>query len=223
MFEVICAACLRASRGNLLVVTILLCCITAFVSAWLDNVTTMLLMAPMTMSVFEAVGRDPVPLLMAQAMLSNIGGTATLIGDPPNIIIGITLDQYIGFIDFMNNLMPGVIASVPACIAVMVVLYPKDLRGGSYDSVRYDKVQMLGTEYNNNLPQFFLFGVSTSLSPGQIEGFDDIMVGVNKYKIKDWKLFWQGGENKETVLISHSLIIVASNSRIFLALLNQLL
>ena len=66
MFEVICAACLRVSRGNLLVVSVLLCCITAFLSAWLDNVTTMLLMAPMTMSVFEAVGRNPVPLLLAQ-------------------------------------------------------------------------------------------------------------------------------------------------------------
>ena len=68
MFEVICAACLRMSRGNLLVVSVLLCCITAFMSAWLDNVTTMLLMAPMTMSVFEAVGRNPVPLLLAQVM-----------------------------------------------------------------------------------------------------------------------------------------------------------
>ena len=98
-------------------------------SAWLDNVTTMLLMAPMSLSVFDAVGRNPVPLLMAQAMLSNIGGTATLIGDPPNIIIGLTLEKYIGFIDFMNNLMPGVVASVPVCIAVMVFLYPKDLKG----------------------------------------------------------------------------------------------
>lgn len=72
MFEVICAACLRVSRGNLLVVTILICSITAFLSAWLDNVTTMLLMAPMTMSVFEAFGRDPVPLLLAQ--VSGQGG-----------------------------------------------------------------------------------------------------------------------------------------------------
>ena len=155
------------SRGNLLVVTVLLCCITAFISAWLDNVTTMLLMAPMTMSVFEAVGRNPVPLLLAQvgclrashiyrgvhgggvigklhsgipyvllshvqAMLSNIGGTATLIGDPPNIIIGLKLDDYIGFIDFMSNLVPGVVAAVPACIYVMVLLYPKDMKGAHW-------------------------------------------------------------------------------------------
>jgi len=126
---VICAACLRVSKGNLLVVTILLCCITAFISAWLDNVTTMLLMAPMTMSVLEAVGRDPVPMLMAQAMLSNIGGTSTLIGDPPNIIIGIELNDYVGFVDFMNNLMPGVVAAVPACIYIMVLMYPKELKG----------------------------------------------------------------------------------------------
>ena len=132
----ICAACLRVSKGNLLVVTILLCCITAFISAWLDNVTTMLLMAPMTMSVLEAVGRDPVPMLMAQAMLSNIGGTSTLIGDPPNIIIGIELDDYIGFVDFMNNLMPGVVAAVPACIYIMVLMYPKELKGLSASKLK---------------------------------------------------------------------------------------
>ena len=62
-------------------------------------------------------------------MLSNIGGTATLIGDPPNIIIGLKLNDYIGFIDFMDNLVPGVVAAVPACIYVMVLLYPKDMKG----------------------------------------------------------------------------------------------
>ena len=61
-----CAACLRASKGSLLIVTILLCTITAFISAWLDNVTTMLLMAPMTMTLFERANRSPVPMLMAQ-------------------------------------------------------------------------------------------------------------------------------------------------------------
>ena len=68
-------------------------------------------------------------MLPTQAMLSNIGGTATLIGDPPNIIIGLKLNDYIGFIDFMDNLVPGVVAAVPACIYVMVLLYPKDLKG----------------------------------------------------------------------------------------------
>lgn len=62
-------------------------------------------------------------------MLSNIGGTLTLIGDPPNIIIGLQLDDYIGFIDFMNNLVPGVVAAAPACIYVMVLIYPNDLKG----------------------------------------------------------------------------------------------
>ncbi len=59
-----CAACLRLSKGNLLYLTCLLSCITAFLSAWLDNVTTMLLMTPITISVFNVMNRDPVPLLM---------------------------------------------------------------------------------------------------------------------------------------------------------------
>lgn len=129
VFEVMCASCLRASKGNLLILTILLCLITAFVSAWLDNVTTMLLMAPLTMVLFEKANRSPVPMLMAQAMLSNIGGAATLIGDPPNIIIGLELADVIGFIDFLNHLGPGVLAATPVCILVLVLMYPKDLRG----------------------------------------------------------------------------------------------
>ena len=62
--------------------------VTAVASALLDNVTTVLLIAPVTLLVCERLGAPPVPFLIAEAMASNIGGTATLIGDPPNIIIG---------------------------------------------------------------------------------------------------------------------------------------
>ncbi|KAG1678649.1 hypothetical protein FOA52_012656 [Chlamydomonas sp. UWO 241] len=129
VFEVMCAMCLRASKGNLLYLTLYLCLITAFLSAWLDNVTTVLLMIPMTTAVFHAMDRDPVPLLIAQAMLSNVGGTMTMIGDPPNIIIGNELRNTIGFIDFLENLAPGVLIAIPFALLTLVLLFKKELTG----------------------------------------------------------------------------------------------
>jgi len=129
VFEVLCGACLRGSKGNLLYLTLYITLITAFLSAWLDNVTTVLLMVPVTMAVFKAMNRNPVPLLMAQAMLSNVGGTMTMIGDPPNIIIGNELRNYIGFIDFIQNLAPGVLLAIPFCLLTLVLIFKKDLKG----------------------------------------------------------------------------------------------
>jgi Na+/H+ antiporter NhaD/arsenite permease-like protein len=61
--------------------------ITSIVSMFLDNVTTVVLIAPVTILVSEIMGINPLPYLMAEAMLSNIGGVATLVGDPPNVLI----------------------------------------------------------------------------------------------------------------------------------------
>lgn len=129
VFEVVCACCLKLSRGRILFLTIVLGIMTAFASAWLDNVTTMLLVAPMTIAVFKVLDRDPVPLLITQALLSNIGGIATMVGDPPNIIIGNVLAAYLGFIDFIVNLGPGVLVIFPFGLLVPVLLYRKDLTG----------------------------------------------------------------------------------------------
>ena len=86
---------------------VLLCLITAVASALLDNVTTVLLIAPVTLLVTDRLGLDPVPFLIAEAMASNIGGTATLIGDPPNIIIASRAG--LSFNDFLVNLAPIVV------------------------------------------------------------------------------------------------------------------
>ena len=86
---------------------ILLVFATAFLSAFLDNVTTILLVAPVTLLVANELGVPPVPFLMAEAMASNIGGTATLIGDPPNLIIG-SIAQ-LDFMAFLINLAPFIL------------------------------------------------------------------------------------------------------------------
>ena len=87
VFEYLAIWAAKRSQGRPFRVMVLLCLITALASALLDNVTTVLLVAPVTLLVCERLGVRPVPFLIAEALASNIGGTATLVGDPPNIII----------------------------------------------------------------------------------------------------------------------------------------
>lgn len=76
---------LERSKGSLIRLMLLLCLLTAVSSAFLDNVTTMLLIAPVTIDMCTILEVDPRPFLISEVILSNVGGTATLIGDPPNM------------------------------------------------------------------------------------------------------------------------------------------
>ena len=92
----------KATRGNAISLMALLAAISALLSGFLDNVTAILLIVPVTLLLTEELQLDPVPFLIAEIMSSNIGGTATLIGDPPNIMIGSAAG--IGFLSFIINL-----------------------------------------------------------------------------------------------------------------------
>jgi Na+/H+ antiporter NhaD/arsenite permease-like protein len=105
VFEWVAVRILVASKGSYNRLFILLCLLTAVSSAFLDNVTTMLLVAPVTIDMCNIIAVDPRPYLIGEVLLSNIGGTATLIGDPPNIIIGSSFSE-IGFMDFIINVLP---------------------------------------------------------------------------------------------------------------------
>ena len=111
----------KRTRGRPFATMVLLVCITALASALLDNVTTVLLIAPVTLLVCDRLGLPPVPFLIAEALASNIGGTATLIGDPPNIIIasraGLT------FNDFLVNLAPIVLVLMVVFIGLCRILF----------------------------------------------------------------------------------------------------
>ena len=104
LFEFIAIWAAKRSRGRPFLLMTLLILITAMASAVLDNVTTVLLIAPVTLLVCDRLGISPVPYLLAEVMSSNIGGAATLVGDPPNIIIaskgGLTFNQ------FLSNMTP---------------------------------------------------------------------------------------------------------------------
>ena len=115
----------KARPGRIL---ILLSLVTAFLSAFLDNVTTVILMVPVTFLIADALNVAPLPFLLAQVMASNIGGAATLIGDPPNILIGSAAS--LSFTDFVLNLTPVVLLALPLVLGFFYVAFRRDLRGG---------------------------------------------------------------------------------------------
>ncbi|MCB9949071.1 MAG: ArsB/NhaD family transporter [Rhodospirillaceae bacterium] len=107
MFEYLAIWSAKRVRANPAAIMVMLQVVTAVVSALLDNVTTVLLVVPVTLVICERLGVKPYPLLVAQVFAANIGGTATLIGDPPNILIGSRVG--LSFNDFLVNLAPAVI------------------------------------------------------------------------------------------------------------------
>ena len=128
----------KRARGKPFAVMVMLTVITAVASALLDNVTSVLLIAPVTLLVCERLNVPPVPFLIAEALASNIGGTATLIGDPPNIIIasrsGLT------FNDFLVNLAPIVVVLMVVFVGMCRLLFRSAFR---YDEERVAAVMAL--------------------------------------------------------------------------------
>ncbi|MGE3812692.1 MAG: SLC13 family permease [Candidatus Nanopelagicales bacterium] len=121
VFEFLAIRAAKTARGRPYGVLVLLVVVTALASALLDNVTTVLLVAPVTLLVCDRLGLPPVPFLLAEAFASNIGGTATLVGDPPNIIIasraGLT------FNDFLIHLAPIVVVVLVAFLLLARLLF----------------------------------------------------------------------------------------------------
>ncbi|GAY76128.1 Na+/H+ antiporter NhaD type [Sporolactobacillus inulinus] len=100
--------------------------ITALGSSFLDNVTTVLLMVPVTFSISRALKVSPIPFLISEILMSNIGGTATMIGDPPNIMIGSAVKS-LSFMDFITNLAPVIIIIMVLTLLILRFIYRKQL------------------------------------------------------------------------------------------------
>jgi Na+/H+ antiporter NhaD/arsenite permease-like protein len=107
----------QAAKGNVYILASIMMFITAVVSAFLDNVTTMLLIIPVTMEIAGTLKINPIALLLPEAFASNVGGTATLIGDPPNIMIGSYAK--LTFVDFVSHL--AIICFL--CLIVTIIWY----------------------------------------------------------------------------------------------------
>jgi Na+/H+ antiporter NhaD/arsenite permease-like protein len=115
----------RLSGGQGWLLVIILMIITAVASALLDNVTTMLLMTPMTIQIALAIGVPPLSLLLPEVLASNIGGISTLIGTPTNILIGSYAN--LTFNDFLRKLTPGVLMAIAVLVAYILIYYRKQL------------------------------------------------------------------------------------------------
>ncbi len=117
----------KLGRGDPFTIAAMLCVVTAVTSAFLDNLTTVLFMAPVTFVVAQTLGVNPVPFLICEIIASNIGGAATLIGDPPNIMIGSAAD--LGFTAFVKHLTPVVVVVLVAMIATVKLLFRREWAG----------------------------------------------------------------------------------------------
>ncbi len=126
IFEYIAIRSAKLGRGEPLRIMIIFSVITAILSALLDNVTTVLLIAPITLLIADALQVDPVPFLIIEALSSNIGGTATLIGDPPNIMIA--SKAKLTFIDFVVHLAPVVVLIMIVFLVIVKVVFRKRLK-----------------------------------------------------------------------------------------------
>jgi Na+/H+ antiporter NhaD/arsenite permease-like protein len=145
----------QLTKGRVFLLSAALCVVTAFLSAFLDNVTTMLLLTPVTIEIALVLGISPFALLLPEIMASNFGGTATLIGDPPNIMIG----SYAGltFNDFALTLTPVVIVTMVAQILYTKWYYGKDYVNAAVEDVE-GTIAFLKEKYQITEPRILYVG-----------------------------------------------------------------
>jgi len=143
VFEWFAVQAYKKSKGNVWSLVVILCSVTAVLSAFLDNVTTMLLITPVTIQLARVLDLNPIPILISEVIFSNIGGTATMIGDPPNIIIGSMMSesainkagysdlasQGVTFNDFIIELAPGILLTIVPTFMMIKWMYAEEFSG----------------------------------------------------------------------------------------------
>ena len=122
-FKYIAVKAIKLSGGKPWLIFLYLSLMTAFISMVIDNVTTILLMIPLTVEVADMLEINPIPVMLGEAILSNVGGVGTMIGDPPNIMIGLTSGY--NFNEFIINLFPPVLSSLLVSIVLAGIVYRK--------------------------------------------------------------------------------------------------
>lgn len=138
LFQYIAVMTVKATGGRVHLTFIAVLFVTALLSAFLDNVTTVLLISPVVISLVDLMDVNPVPFLIGEAFASNIGGTATLVGDPPNIIIG----SFAGFsfMDFILNMTPAALLVMSVVAAWLLFHFRKDFGGSDSTAERIAQV-----------------------------------------------------------------------------------
>lgn len=137
-FEYLAIRVIKITKGNPVKTLVALSMLTAVLSAFLDNVTTILLIAPVTLFVAQILRLSPIPFIISQILFSNIGGTATLVGDPPNIIIGSAAG--LSYMDFIINTAPVVIIVMAIMTFVILWFFKKQVSGTKIDLAQIEKL-----------------------------------------------------------------------------------
>lgn len=164
LFEYAAIAAAKKANGYPWRIMVAFILITAVLSAFLDNVTTVLLVGPMTLVVCKLLEINPVPYFITEIMASNIGGTATLIGDPPNIMIGSKAG--LTFFDFIANDTPAVII-----ILAVVIFAFKFIYGRKLDSSEEDRKKVMALEPKDHIRDLALFKKSIVMIVVVVVGF----------------------------------------------------
>ena len=164
LFQWIAIQSVRLGKGNPYRIMVILVVVTAVTSALLDNVTIVILMAPVTLFITASLRISPVPFLIALILASNIGGTATLVGDPPNILIGSAAG--IDFVTFAANLAPISLLILIAFIGLAWFLFKKDLQVAKIDPLSIEALDT--SELITNKP---LLRKSLVVMAGVVLGF----------------------------------------------------
>jgi len=164
LFQWIAIQSVRLGKGNPYRIMVILVLVTAVTSALLDNVTIVILMAPVTLFITASLRISPIPFLIALILASNIGGTATLVGDPPNILIGSAAG--IDFVTFAANLAPISILILIVFIGLAWFLFKKDLQVAKIDPLSIEALDT--SELITNEP---LLRKSLVVMAGVILGF----------------------------------------------------
>ena len=139
LFQWIAVKSVRLGKGDPFRILVILVLVTAVTSAFLDNVTIVILVVPVTLVLAASLGVSPLPFLIAEILASNIGGAATLVGDPPNILIGSAAN--IDFVTFAANMAPISIIILVAFVPLSWFLFKKDLqkkKGDNMDIEAFD-------------------------------------------------------------------------------------
>lgn len=164
VFEYVAIKAAHKTGGDPFKLLIALCVVTGVASALLDNVTTVLLIVPVTIAICADLDINPVPIFVAEILASNIGGTATLIGDPPNIMIaGAT---QLGFMDFLYNVGP-----IAIVIFIITILLLKIIYGKKMDASEENKARLIAMNPQDAITDRPLMIKSLSLIGAVILGF----------------------------------------------------
>lgn len=140
-FQVLALWALKKSKGSPQELLILLSIVTAVGAALIDSVTAALLIAPMTISLCRMLRMSPVPILISEILMCNIGGTALMIGNPPNVMIGSA--THLDFNDFLINLAPVVVITVIVILIAVLLIFKNDFSSVRMSAKELEKIDIM--------------------------------------------------------------------------------